>query len=175
MSKMIFCKIFISDLQLFSEFLHITNEMLHSNSISLASCIPYLSCESSSGGGEVDLSNNGEGIRGNLRVGVSRGQEEAELFIVVDRLLTNLNHKPGTYKTLLLLLIYLTVLKLILFQVAITTCMLNKCMNFAPWPWDTRSPRSNGYRIGSTPSTSCIIKVFPNLTANSRAVVKLAS
>lgn len=136
---------------------------------------PYLSCESSSGGGEVDLSNNGEGIRGNLRVGVSRGQEEAELFIVVDRLLTNLNHKPGTYKTLLLLLIYLTVLKLILFQVAITTCMLNKCMNFAPWPWDTRSPRSNGYRIGSTPSTSCMIKVFPNLTANSRAVVKLAS
>lgn len=69
----------------------------------------------------------------------------------------------------------LTVLKMILFQVAITTCMLNKCMNFAPWPWDTRSPRSNGYRIGSTPSTSCMIKVFPNLTANSRAVVKLAS
>lgn len=94
--------------------------------------IPYLSCESSSGGGEVDLSYNGEGIRGNLRVGVPCGQEEAELFVVVDRLLTNLNHKPGTYKTLLLLLIYLTVLKLILFQVAITTYMLNKCMNFAP-------------------------------------------
>lgn len=96
-------KYYLSDLQLFSEFLHITNEMLHSNSISLASCIPYLSCESSSGGGEVDLSYNGEGIRGNLRVGVPCGQEEAELFVVVDRLLTNLNHKPGTYKTLLLL------------------------------------------------------------------------
>lgn len=62
--------------------------------------IPYLSCESSPGGGEVDLSNNGEGIRGDLGIRVPRGQEEAELFIVVDRLLTNLNHKPGTYKNI---------------------------------------------------------------------------
>lgn len=66
--------------------------------------IPYLSCESSPGGGEVDLSYNGEGIRGDLGVGVPRSQEEAELFIVVNRLLTNLNHKPGTYKTVLLLI-----------------------------------------------------------------------
>lgn len=47
--------------------------MLYFNFISLVSCIFYLFCEFSFGGGEVDFSYNGEGIRGNFRVGVFCG------------------------------------------------------------------------------------------------------
>ena len=57
---------------------------------------PYLPTEPCPGGGEVDLGDDGGGVRRDERAGVAGCQEEAEVLIVVDDLLPDLDHVAGT-------------------------------------------------------------------------------
>ena len=69
------------------------------NDAELDQCVmyPYLSCQPSSGGGEVDLWDDGGGVRRDLRVGVPGRHEQTEVLVVVDHLLADLDHKPRTW------------------------------------------------------------------------------
>lgn len=54
----------------------------------------YLSSEASTSGGEVDLSDGRGGIRWDVWTGVPGGQEQPELFIVVNHFVSYLHNVP---------------------------------------------------------------------------------
>ena len=54
----------------------------------------YLSPQACPGGGEVDLRDHGDSVGGDDRGRIPRGQEETEVFIVVNDFVSHLNDVP---------------------------------------------------------------------------------